>query len=86
MSATLAANAKPLKVDAGPLGNVYVTGVLSVMGQYESNFNLPDEHRWMADLTNGQVEVQKIDGPSAPRTCARATPRMTFSGVCRCGT
>jgi hypothetical protein len=63
MSATLAANVKPLKVDAGPLGSVYVTGVLSVMGQYESNFNLPDEHRWMADLTSGQVEVQKVDGP-----------------------
>src|SRR5215469_5407058 len=44
MSATLAGNVKPLKLDAGPLGSVYVTGVLSVMGQYESNFNLPDEH------------------------------------------
>jgi hypothetical protein len=63
MSGTLAGNVKPLKVDAGPLGSVYVTGVLSVMGQYESNFNLPDEHRWMADLTSGQVEVQKVDGP-----------------------
>jgi hypothetical protein len=63
MSATLAGNVKPLKVDAGPLGSVYVTGVLSVMGQYESNFSLPDEHRWMADLTSGQVEVQKVDGP-----------------------
>jgi hypothetical protein len=68
MSATLAGNVKPLKVDAGPLGSVYVTGVLSVMGQYESNFSgappfAPDEHRWMSDLTNGQVEVQKVDGP-----------------------
>lgn len=67
MSATLAGNVKPLKLDAGPLGSVYVTGVLSVMGQYESNFVgsgiFSDEHRWMADLTNGQVVVQKVDGP-----------------------
>ena len=65
---TLAANSKPMKVTAGPLGDVYVTGVLSVLGQYESNFSgappfAPDEHRWMADLTNGQVFVQKVDGP-----------------------
>ena len=63
MSATLAGNVKPLKFDAGPVGTVYVTGVLSAMGQYESNFVLPDEHRWMSDLTNGQVVVQKVDGP-----------------------
>jgi putative OmpL-like beta-barrel porin-2 len=67
MSATLAGNVKPLKVDAGPLGNVYVTGVLSAMAQYESNFVgsgiFSDEHRWMADLTNAQVVVQKVDGP-----------------------
>jgi hypothetical protein len=67
MSGTLAANIKPLKVSAGPLGDVYVTGQLSVMGQYESNFVgsgvFSDEHRWMADVTNGQVEVQKVDGP-----------------------
>jgi hypothetical protein len=63
MSATLAGNVKPLKVDAGPLGSLYVTGVLSVMGQYESNYVFPDEHRAMVDLTNGQVVVQKVDGP-----------------------
>jgi hypothetical protein len=63
MSGTLAGNVKPLKVDAGPLGSVYVTGVLSGMAMYESNFVFPDEHRYMADLTNGQVVVQKVDGP-----------------------
>ena len=50
-------------VDAGPLGSVYVTGVLSGVAMYESNFVLPDEHRFMADVTNGQVVVQKVDGP-----------------------
>jgi len=67
MSGTLAGNVKPLKVDAGPLGSVYITGVLSGMGQYQSNFVgsglFSDEHRWMSDLTNGQVFVQKVDGP-----------------------
>jgi hypothetical protein len=63
MSGTLAGNLKPMKVDAGPLGDVYITGVLSAIGMYESNFNLPDEHRFMADVTNGQVFVQKVDGP-----------------------
>ncbi|MBV8208430.1 MAG: porin [Burkholderiaceae bacterium] len=63
MSATLAGNVKPMKVDAGPLGSVYVTGVLSGMAMYESNFAFPDEHRFMADVTNGQVVVQKVDGP-----------------------
>jgi len=63
MSGTLAGNVKPLKVDVGPLGSVYVTGVLSGMAMYESNFLFPDEHRYMADLTNGQVVVQKVDGP-----------------------
>jgi hypothetical protein len=67
MSPTLAGNVKPLKFDAGPVGTVYITGVLSVMGQYESNFVgsgiFSDEHRFMSDLTNGQVVVQKVDGP-----------------------
>ena len=67
MSATLAGNVKPLKIDAGAYGPIYVTGVLSGMGMYESNFVgsgiFSNEHRWMADLTNGQVVVQKVDGP-----------------------
>jgi hypothetical protein len=63
MSGTLAGNVKPLKVDAGPLGGVYVTGVLSVMAQYQSNMIPPDDHRFATDLTNGQVFVQKVDGP-----------------------
>jgi hypothetical protein len=96
MSGTLAANVKPLKVDAGPLGSLYVTGQLSVMAQYESNFVFPDEHRWMADLTSGQVEVQKVDGPiqfyaeggayslpavGAPYLRAGHTTDATFGGL-----
>jgi hypothetical protein len=63
MSGTLSANVKPMKVDAGPLGDLYVTGVLSVMAQYQSNMIPPDDHRNAVDLTNGQVVVQKVDGP-----------------------
>jgi hypothetical protein len=106
MSGTLAGNVKPLKVDAGPLGSVYVTGQLSVMGMYQSNFaggnffvnGVPnsDEHRWMADLTSGQVEVQKVDGPiqfyaeggayslpavGVPYVRAGSTTSNTFGGL-----
>ncbi|HWY72394.1 MAG TPA: outer membrane beta-barrel protein [Burkholderiaceae bacterium] len=64
MSGTLAGNVKPMKIDAGPLlGDVYITGVLSGMAQYSSNFFFADEHRNQVDLTNGQVVVQKVDGP-----------------------
>ncbi|TMH78609.1 MAG: hypothetical protein E6H52_02300, partial [Betaproteobacteria bacterium] len=37
MSGTLAGPVKPLKVDAGPLGKVYVTGVASGIAQWENN-------------------------------------------------
>jgi len=102
MSATLAGNVKPMKVDAGPLGGLYVTGVLSGMAMYESNFvgsTIPvfsDEHRFMADVTNAQVVVQKVDGPiqfyleggaysfpavGAPYLRAGNTTSNTFGGL-----
>jgi len=61
MSGTLAANVKPLKVDAGPLGNVYVTGVASGIAQWENNA-FPGDRLDQLDVTNGQVFVQKVDG------------------------
>ena len=60
---TLVANSKPMKFDAGPLGSVYATGVLGVMAQCQNNLIPPDERRSELDLTNGQVFVQKVDGP-----------------------
>jgi hypothetical protein len=62
MSGTLAGNVKPLKLDAGPLGGIYVTGVLSGMAQWQNNV-FPGDKTSQVDLTNGQVFIQKVDGP-----------------------
>ena len=61
MNGPLAANPKPETVDAGPLGNVAVTGVLSGIAQTEDH-PFPGEDKSVADLTNGQVFVQKTSG------------------------
>src|SRR5260370_28338297 len=37
MSGPLTANAKPNTYDAGPLGNVYITGVVSGFAQWQNN-------------------------------------------------
>jgi hypothetical protein len=60
-SPTLSPNVKPLKLDAGPLGQAYVTGVLSGIAQWENNA-FPGDRLDQLDVTNGQVFVQKIDG------------------------
>jgi len=51
-----------MKVDAGPLGNVYVTGVLSGIALWQNNV-FPGDEDARADVSNGQVFVQKVDGP-----------------------
>ena len=62
MSGTLSANSKPMKIDAGPLGDLYVTGVLSGIALWQNNV-LPGDKDSALDVTNGQVVVQKVDGP-----------------------
>ncbi|HXZ68636.1 MAG TPA: outer membrane beta-barrel protein [Alphaproteobacteria bacterium] len=63
MSGPLAANANPLALDLqDPLGKIYVTGALTGLGLYQNNAS-PGNKEWIADLSNGQVFVQKIDGP-----------------------
>jgi len=62
MSGTLSANSKPTKIDAGPLGDLYVTGVLSGIALWQNNV-LPGDEDSRVDVTNGQVVVQKVDGP-----------------------
>jgi len=62
MSGTLSGNVKPMKIDAGPLGGVYVTGVLSGIAMWQGNASPGDEDT-QADVTNGQVVIQKVDGP-----------------------
>jgi hypothetical protein len=61
MSASLAANPSPISFDAGPLGNIYVSGAISGFASWQSNTYFGDrDFRW--DISNGQVMVQKTDG------------------------
>jgi Putative beta-barrel porin-2, OmpL-like. bbp2 len=62
MTGPLSANPHPTKFDAGPIGPVYVTGVLSglAIGQTDPTAADRDGH---FDISNGQVIVQKPDGP-----------------------
>src|SRR5690242_15469375 len=61
MSGPLAANPNPISLDAGPLGTIYVDGVLSGLGFWQDNRD-PGDQEWRADLSNGQVFVQKTSG------------------------
>lgn len=61
LGATLTANGDPLHVDAGPLGKIYFSGQLTGLGLYQDN-PAPDDKGARGDLSNGQFEVQKIDG------------------------
>jgi hypothetical protein len=47
--------------NAGPLGNVYVTGVMSGIAQWQDAI-FPGDREFQWDLSNGQVFVQKTDG------------------------
>lgn len=61
MSGPLAANPTPISLDAGPLGKIYIGGILSGLGFWQSN-HIPGDQEWRADASNGQVFVQKTDG------------------------
>ncbi len=62
MGATLSGNSNPFNVDAGPLGKVYVSGVLSGLGMVQTNHS-PFDRSDLADLSNGQVFIQTTSGP-----------------------
>jgi len=61
MSGPLSANPNPISLDAGPLGTIYVDGALSGLGFWQDT-HVPGDQEWRADLSNGQVFVQKTDG------------------------
>jgi hypothetical protein len=62
MGATLSGNPNPFSVDAGPLGKVYVGGVLSGLGMVQTNHS-PFDRSDLADIANGQVFIQTTSGP-----------------------
>ena len=61
MTGPLAANPNPINFDAGPLGPVYLTGVVSGLGLWQNN-PFPGDQRSLASLSNGQFFFQKTDG------------------------
>jgi hypothetical protein len=63
LSGPLVANPNPAKFDSNSVfGPVYVTGVLSGVGLFESN-HFASDHSSAADISNGQVIVQTTSGP-----------------------
>ena len=61
MTGPLSANPNPTKLDAGPLGKVYVTGALTGLALYQNHI-FPGDAKTLSDISNGQVFVQKTDG------------------------
>src|SRR5690349_4024312 len=55
------ANLPPASFDAGPFGKVAVNGILSGYGFLQNN-HFPSDDTSQADLSNGQVFIQKTDG------------------------
>ncbi len=51
----------PTKFDVGPLGDVFVTGVVTGFGQLQTNATSGDRAAF-SDVTNAQLFVQKPDG------------------------
>ncbi len=62
MAGPLTANPEPLKLKSGFLGDVYVTGAISGFLQWQNNVFSGDK-KLHIDLPNGQVFIQKVDGP-----------------------
>src|SRR6267142_5496684 len=61
MSGPLTANAKPNTYDAGPLGSVYITGVVSGFAQSQDNV-VPGDRSSQVDVSNAQIFINKPTG------------------------
>jgi len=63
LTGPLAANANPFAFDAGGLGNIYVTGAVSGLAMFQSNYSqAPGDTQSLLDLANAQIAVQKTEG------------------------
>jgi hypothetical protein len=61
MTGPLHFSSSPLHVDGGPLGPVYITGVISGLGLAQDH-HFPGDHSSLVDLSNGQLIVQNTQG------------------------
>ncbi len=74
MGGTLEANTKPNVFDAGPIGNIYVTGVASGLAMFQSSASdgryagfpgsaiSSDDRSALGDVSNAQIFLNKADG------------------------
>jgi hypothetical protein len=62
LAVTLSPNQQPFRFEPGGLGPVYVTGVISGFGQWQTNVAPGDRH-WNFDDDNVQLFLNKTDGP-----------------------
>ncbi len=60
-SGSLTANSKPTSFDAGPLGNVFVTGIVSGFAQAQNNV-APGDLTSQGDVSNAQIFINKPTG------------------------
>ena len=51
----------PASFDAGPLGKLYVNGIVTGFSQFQNN-SVPGDDSAQATLSNGQVFIQRADG------------------------
>src|SRR3954465_2047264 len=56
-----AGHPNPINCDAGPLGPVYLTGIVSGLALWQNN-PFPGDQRSWGSLSNGQFIFQKTDG------------------------
>ncbi len=56
MTGPLHLSSNPLHIDGGPLGPVYISGVISGLGLVQDH-PFPGDHDSRVDLSNGQVIV-----------------------------
>lgn len=62
LNGPLKANPDPLHADAGPLGNLYVTGAVSGIGLAQSN-HFPGDENTRFDISNAHLILQTAEGP-----------------------
>jgi putative OmpL-like beta-barrel porin-2 len=61
LTGPLAGNPEPISFDAGPLGPVYLTGVVTPLYLWQNN-PFPGDQRSLGSLSNGQFIFQKTEG------------------------
>lgn len=85
----------PATFDAGPLGKLYVNGIMTGFSQFQTN-HVPGDDSAQATLSNGQIFIQRADGKvqyfiqagvytmqalSVPFTDAQTTVKNTYGPV-----